>query len=98
MILIMILIVYVFGVYYFCLAHDVKRHALQLISLMKKTMGADPEDVVKVETPYGLQMKWILPHGMPFVLHLKDKVKVRTKIKVTVTVRVGVKVRVRIRV
>ena len=54
-----------------------KRHALQLISLMKKTMGANPEDVDKVETPYGMQMRWTLPNGMPFVVHLKDKIKVR---------------------
>ena len=39
-------------------------------------MGAHPSEVTKLETPYGLQLRWELPHGMPFVLHLKDKVKV----------------------
>ena len=54
----------------------IKRYALQLISLLKGTMGIDPGKAFKLETPYGLQLKWMLPHGMPFILHLKDKVKV----------------------
>jgi len=52
-------------------------YALQLLSLVKETMGIEPSKAFKLETPYGLQLKWALPNGMPFVLHLKDKVKVR---------------------
>ena len=54
----------------------VKLYALQLLSLIKDTMNIDPKKAFKLETPYGIQMKWALPHGMPFVLHLKDKMKV----------------------
>ena len=54
----------------------VKWYALQLLSLIKDTMGIDPGKAFKLETPYGLQIKWGLPNGMPFILHLKDKVKV----------------------
>ena len=54
----------------------IKLYALQLISLLKGTMNIEPGKAFKLETPYGLQLKWILPHGMPFILHLKDKVKV----------------------
>ena len=54
----------------------VKLYALQLLSLIKDTMNVEPKKAFKLETPYGIQMKWALPHGMPFVLHLKDKMKV----------------------
>ena len=54
----------------------VKLYALQLLSLIKDTMNIEPKKAFKLETPYGIQMKWALPHGMPFVLHLKDKMKV----------------------
>lgn len=57
----------------------VKMYALQLLSLIKDAMGIDPGKAFKLETPYGLQLKWCLPNGMPFVLHLKDKVKVKAK-------------------
>jgi len=57
----------------------VKLYALQLLSLLKDTMGIEPGKAFKLETPYGLQLKWALPHGMPFVLHLKDKIKVKSK-------------------
>ena len=53
-----------------------KLYALQLLSLLKGTMNIEPKNAFKLETPYGIQMKWALPHGMPFVLHLKDKMKV----------------------
>ena len=46
------------------------------MSLLQKTVGANPKDVLKLETPYGLQLRWKLKHGMPFILHLKDKIKV----------------------
>ena len=51
-------------------------YALQLLSLLKSTVGVDAKKVNKLETPYGLQLKYRLPHGMQFVIHLKDNVKV----------------------
>ena len=55
----------------------IKWYALQLISLLPSTLGAKIDRVGnKLETPYGLQLKWRLPGGMPFVLHLKDNHKV----------------------
>ena len=54
----------------------VKWYALQLLSLLPKTMNVKAGDAMKLETPYGLQLKWRLPGGMPFVLHLKDNHKV----------------------
>ena len=65
-----------------------KHYALQLISLLpdifKEGEQAELklEDVLKkklnemLETPYGLQLKWTLPGGTPFILHLKDNHKV----------------------
>lgn len=53
-----------------------KWYALQLLSLVKDIMDIDPGKAFKLETPYGMQLKWLLPHGMPFIIHLKDKVKV----------------------
>ena len=58
----------------------VKLYALQLLSLIKDTMGIEPKKAFKLETPYGIQMKWALRHGMPFVLHLKDKMKVSVQV------------------
>ncbi|XP_057290350.1 uncharacterized protein LOC130613049 [Hydractinia symbiolongicarpus] len=57
----------------------VKWYALQLLSLVKDIMDIDPGKAFKLETPYGMQLKWLLPHGMPFIIHLKDKVKVKAK-------------------
>ncbi|EDO44996.1 predicted protein, partial [Nematostella vectensis] len=34
---------------------------------------------VKVKTPYGMQLRWKLPGGMPFTVHLKDNTKVKNK-------------------
>ena len=60
-----------------CRGEVIKWYALQLISLLPKTLGVEAEKVGnKLETPYGLQLKWRLPGGMPFVLHLKDNHKV----------------------
>eukprot|EP00794_Sanderia_malayensis_P016107 gene16107-17728_t len=58
----------------------IKWYALQLISLLPKTLKVTAKNVGnKLETPYGLQLKWRLPGGMPFVLHLKDNHKVKNK-------------------
>ena len=54
-----------------------KSFAIQFISLLPDTVQVSAEDVVKVHTPYGMQLKWTLPGGMPFHVHLKDNFKVR---------------------
>ena len=51
-------------------------YALQLLSLLKRTVHVDPKVADILETPYGLQLAYQLPGGMPFVVHLKDNVKV----------------------
>eukprot|EP00112_Aurelia_sp_Birch-Aquarium-sp1_P009840 Seg2134.2 transcript_id=Seg2134.2/GoldUCD/mRNA.D3Y31 product="Chitin synthase chs-2" protein_id=Seg2134.2/GoldUCD/D3Y31 len=58
----------------------IKWYALQLLSLFHKTLGVEPGNVGnKLETPYGMQLRWRLPGGMPLVLHLKDNHKVKNK-------------------
>ncbi|KXJ20581.1 Chitin synthase 6 [Exaiptasia diaphana] len=53
---------------------------LQLIALVPKTLGVEKiEDCKKIKTPYGMQLKWELPGGMPFYIHLKDNFKVKNK-------------------
>lgn len=49
---------------------------LQLASLMEKTLKVHLRDCKKIKTPYGMQLKWKLPGGMDFTIHLKDNVKV----------------------
>ena len=54
-----------------------KTYAIQLVSLLRHTVQIDIESVQKVDTPYGIELKWTLPGGMPFHIHLKDNFKVR---------------------
>ena len=49
---------------------------LQLISLVPKTLKVQIENCMKLKTPYGMQLRWRLPGGMPFHIHLKDNLKV----------------------
>ena len=50
---------------------------LQLISLIPRTLKVKIEACMKIKTPYGMQMRWKLPGGMYFHVHLKDNLKVR---------------------
>ncbi|XP_062523518.1 uncharacterized protein LOC134198189 isoform X2 [Corticium candelabrum] len=54
-------------------------YANQLFSLLHDTLLIRLSDGEKWETPYGLQIKWNLPGGMPFCVHLKDSKKVKRK-------------------
>ena len=56
-----------------------KAFALQLISLLPRALQIDLESATKVQTPYGMELKWTLPGGLPFHIHLKDTFKVRNK-------------------
>ena len=53
-----------------------KRYALQLLSLVEKTLDIKPSFAQKIQTPYGMKLKWKLPGGMDFHIHLKDNYKV----------------------
>ena len=53
--------------------------ANQLFSLLNDTLNIKLSDGEKCKTPYGLQIKWNLPGGMPFYVHLKDPTKVKKK-------------------
>ena len=51
-------------------------YVLQLISLIPKTLKVKIENCMKLKTPYGMQMRWRLPGGMFFHIHLKDNLRV----------------------
>lgn len=51
-------------------------YALQLASLVEDTLKVQLSDCCKIMTPYGMQLKWRLPGGMEFTIHLKDNAKV----------------------
>ena len=53
-----------------------KKYALQLLSLVEKTLGIKASFAQKVQTPYGMKLQWRLPGGMDFHIHLKDNYKV----------------------
>ena len=57
-------------------ARKLNSFVLQLASLMEETLKVHLRDCAKIETPYGMQLKWKLPGGMDFTIHLKDNVKV----------------------
>ena len=63
--------------YDFVSDQKINPYGLQLISLLNETLGVEIENVIRIETPYGIQLRWILPQGMPFAIHLKDNLKVR---------------------
>ena len=68
--------------HFFCIVYNhisdqkINPYGLQLISLLNETLGVEIENVIRIETPYGIQLRWILPQGMPFAIHLKDNLKV----------------------
>lgn len=51
-------------------------YVLQLISLIPKALKVKIEQCMKLKTPYGMQMRWRLPGGMLFHIHLKDNLRV----------------------
>ena len=51
-------------------------YVLQLISLIPRTLKVKIENCMKLKTPYGMQMRWCLPGGMIFHIHLKDNLQV----------------------
>ena len=51
----------------------------QLVSLLESKLGVTAKDASAHTTPYGVQLNWVLPGGMPFFIHLKDSNKVKPK-------------------
>ena len=62
-----------------CVDEQLNKWVMQLLSLLKKILGVDPAKVKKLITPYGIQLKYLLPRNMPFYIHLKDNRKVKNK-------------------
>eukprot|EP00794_Sanderia_malayensis_P016164 gene16164-17787_t len=56
-----------------------KEYALQLLSLLEKTLNVKPSKAGNIKTPYGMELRWTLPGGMNFHIHLKDNYKVKNK-------------------
>ena len=54
-----------------------KKYALQLLSLLDKTLDVQASSAMKISTPYGVQLKWKLAGDMMFYIHLKDNFKVK---------------------
>ena len=53
--------------------------ASQLLSLLETHIKVSPSSASTYKTPYGIQLHWILPSGMPFFIHMKDCSKVKAK-------------------
>ncbi|XP_032242861.1 uncharacterized protein LOC5517022 [Nematostella vectensis] len=60
-------------------AEKMNSYILQLVSLVETSLKVQMKACVKVKTPYGMQLRWKLPGGMPFTVHLKDNTKVKNK-------------------
>jgi hypothetical protein len=60
-------------------------YVLQLISLVNKTLNVKVNACTKLETPYGMELRWRLPGGMHFHIHLKDNQKVLDLTKTRMT-------------
>ena len=57
-------------------AEVLNSYVLQLASLVEETLKVQLSECTKTKTPYGMQLKWKLPGGMNFMIHLKDNAKV----------------------
>lgn len=62
-----------------CREDELSPFAVQLMSLIPKTMKVALDDGNRQKTPYGYRFSWRLNNCMPFVIHLKDNHKVRNK-------------------
>ena len=58
-------------------------YVLQLISLIPKTLKVNIDACMKMKTPYGMQMRWRLPGGMLFLIHLKDNLRVGVLLRIS---------------
>ena len=52
---------------------------LQLISLLEETLGVTLDNLEKMQTPYGYQLRWMINDTFPLYIHLKDNSKVKKR-------------------
>ena len=62
-----------------CSGKHLNQWVMQLLGLLQETLGVDVDNISKLLTPYGMQLKYKLPGNMPFYIHLKDNSKVKNK-------------------
>ena len=56
-----------------------REFALQLLSLLERSLHINLEEVRKLKTPYGYQLNWKVSGALPFFVHLKDNTRVKNK-------------------
>lgn len=62
-----------------CTSVSLNEFAQQLVELSQDKLNLSISDGICVETPYGIQIFWKLPGGMPFFIHFKDPLKIKPK-------------------
>ena len=68
-----------------CKGDEILQFAVQLLSLIRETLGVKLEQATRKQTPYGCRLEWMIEadddktNGMPFYVHLKDNQKVKNK-------------------
>ncbi|CAI9728096.1 Hypothetical predicted protein [Octopus vulgaris] len=62
-----------------CMSASLKEFAQQLVELSQEKLSLSISDGICAETPYGIQIAWKLPGGMPFFIHFKDPLKIKPK-------------------
>lgn len=55
---------------------NLNEYVLRLCSLLEKTIRVRVCEGIKIRTPYGMQVRWTMPGGTEFYLHMKDNNKV----------------------
>ena len=62
-----------------CSGEQLNQWVMQLLGLLEEALDVDPAEVIKLLTPYGIQLKYTLHGNMPFYIHLKENRKVKNK-------------------
>ncbi|XP_036362447.1 uncharacterized protein LOC118765089 [Octopus sinensis] len=62
-----------------CTSASLNEFAQQLVELSQEKLSLSISDGICAETPYGIQIAWKLPGGMPFFIHFKDPLKIKPK-------------------
>lgn len=66
-------------------AEVMNEYVLQLATIVKKTLKVELSSARKIRTPYGMQLSWVLPGGLPITIHMKDNTKVSACISIPST-------------
>ena len=62
-----------------CSGEQLNEWAMQLLGLLRDTLGIKGINKPKLITPYGIQLHYTLRGNLPFYIHLKDNSKVKNK-------------------